>query len=141
MIVSLSAMNDGYCAESTRTFVVGGRRGKAVGIRKMLRDSYDPLVRKLVPGAGLGKIFREFQDGIGREGRAHVSIRGAGLSLTDLPEGEKASVSEGQRLEENNVVVFEARLEHPKHGSAQISDTVHVTGKGPSLLTRFQEDA
>lgn len=139
--VNLSAMNDGYCAESTRTFVVGGERGRANGVRKTLRDSYDPVVSKLAPGAGLGGIFREFQERVGREGRAHVSVRGAGLSLTDLPGADNSSDSEGQRLEENNVIVFEARLEHPRYGSAQVSDTVHVTAAGPSLLTRFQEDA
>ena len=137
--VSLSAMNDGYCAESTRSFGVGKTHPGSAGLRQTLRDSYDSLAGKLSPGVTLKSLFEDYADGVGKEGKAYVSIRGAGLSLTDLPLGNSIADGGDQKLEENNVIVMEARLEQPVNGSAQISDTIHITDAGANKLTRYQE--
>ena len=140
VIVNLSAMNDGYCAEATRTFLAGRAPAATRALRATLEESYNSLVRKLVPSARLRDIFAAYSNAVGTKAHPHLSIRGAGLSLADLPQAHNASEAGGQKIEENNVVVLEARMEHPEDGSVQISDTIHATGSGASFLTRFQGD-
>ncbi len=139
--VNLSAMNDGYCAESTRAFGVGKTPSGATALRQALRDSYDSLASKLSPGTRLRSVFEDYADAVGKKANPHISIRGAGLSLTDLPSGYNIADGGDQKLEENNVIVLEAQLEHPVNGSVQISDTIHITNAGATRLTRYQEEA
>jgi len=141
VVVNLSAMNDGYCAEETRTFVAGKASGRS-SLRSTLRGIYNSLSLKLVTGARVGDIFSSFKGDAPRGTEAFLSIRGAGLSLTDDPLAENAEEGADQRLLENMVLVLEARLESKREGGgcAQFSDTILIGHAGPRFLTRFQED-
>src|SRR5438094_791333 len=65
VIVNLSAMNDGYCAEATRTFLAGRAPAATRALRATLEESYNSLVRKLVPSARLRDIFAAYSNAVG----------------------------------------------------------------------------
>src|SRR5207244_743734 len=56
VVVNLSAMNDGYCAEATRTFVAGPSSPMKSDYA-FLRETYDSLAKRLMPGTRLAEIF------------------------------------------------------------------------------------
>ena len=139
VVVNLSAMNDGYCAEETRTFVAG-RVSRKSSLCSTLRDSYDSMASRLRPGARIKDIFTAFKEAAPRGSRPAMSIRGAGLGLIDVPLADDEEEAADHTLMENMVLVLEARLETPREGTAQVSDTIVVGQSGPRFLTRFQED-
>lgn len=153
VVVNLSTMNDGYCAEATRTFGPGKKSPTLASLSGSLRGAFDTVVSLLRPGTSISELFSTFSKALGSERRTTeigLCVRGAGLSLTDLPlannNDDEEAGRQGRKLEENMVIVLEARAErHPRDRSGSVgiqhSDTIHIGASGPSFMTRFQEDS
>lgn len=139
VVVDLSAMHDGYCAEATRTFPAGRATAGADSLLASLRSAYDEILDRLTPGVRLADVARSFSKRLGTKMHASLKFRGAGLSLAELPDGPSETGDGSAILRENAVLVAEVRFEDPKAGVGQISDTIHIGPAGPELLTRFQE--
>lgn len=141
VVVNLSAMHDGYCAEATRTFTAGTPAADAAALLNALKHAYEGIFDKLTPETRIADVTSAFLDGMKAKGRSFLNIRGAGLSLAELPDGQFDRRSPASTLEKDMTLVLEARAEDPTLGVCQISDTVHIGQSGPNFLTRFQEVA
>ena len=144
VVVSLSAMNDGYCGEASRTFSIAGGSASWRDRRNSVGDLYSKMLPKCIPGSNTQELVSTYTNTL-REmgfGQPHgYLIRGVGLSLIDLPLVGIDPNSQNARLEENMVINLQLRATKSGEETIQLSDTIHVGGSGPSLLTRFQEEA
>ncbi|MDE1852600.1 MAG: aminopeptidase P family protein [Thaumarchaeota archaeon] len=139
VVVELTAMNDGYCAGGSRTFIAGDAPVEGAADPE-LREAYGSVVKKLTPGTRLADLFATFRKWThDAQAEASLTLRGTGLSLTDYPHATDPESAGTATLSEGMVAVVEARMTRLKKGVVQVSDTVHISGTGPVFLTKFQE--
>jgi Xaa-Pro aminopeptidase len=131
----------GYCADVTRTVVVGRatdeqreiydvvRRANetaAGGVRAGMRGrDADALARDYIERRGYGELFgHSLGHGIGLE--VHESPRLARSSGTPLPVGSVVTIEPG---------VYQAGW-----GGVRVEDDVHLAADGPQILTPFTRE-
>jgi len=131
------AQVDGYCADITRTVLVGGRaterqrtlyglvydaqqRARA-GVRAGMsgRDA-DALARELIAARGLGDAF------------GHSLGHGLGLEVHEAP---RLSKTNAEPLPAGAVVTIEPGVYVAGDGGVRIEDDVHLAPEGPVLLS------
>lgn len=133
----MGALVDGYCADMTRTVVVGKarpRQKKLYGLvlraqkkavssaRAGLRcDKLDKIARDVIKRAGFGKYF------------GHGLGHGIGLLVHSLPRVSSKSL---EVLVPGMVVTVEPGVYIPKWGGVRIEDDVLITKRGCEVLTQ-----
>jgi Xaa-Pro aminopeptidase len=133
---------DGYCADITRTVVVGARATDAqralydlvrsaqerarVGIHAGLlgRDA-DALARELIAARGFGDAF------------GHSLGHGIGLEVHEAP---RVSSTNADPLPLDAVVTIEPGVYLEGQGGVRIEDDVHLSADGPVLLSDGRTD-
>jgi Xaa-Pro aminopeptidase len=141
VLLDFGAEHRGYCADVTRTVVVGrasdeqrevydvvrGANAAArAGIRAgMTGQDADALARRYIERRGYGD---EFGHGLGH---------GLGLEVHEAP--RLSRTAEG-RLAVGAVVTIEPGIYRPNWGGIRIEDDVHLAPQGPELLTEFPRD-
>ena len=137
LLLDFGAQVDGYCADITRTVLVGGRaterqrvlyglvyeaqqRARA-GVRAGMsgRDA-DALARELIAARGLGDAF------------GHSLGHGLGLEVHEAP---RLSKTNAEPLPEGAVVTVEPGVYLAGDGGVRIEDDVHLAREGPELLS------
>jgi Xaa-Pro aminopeptidase len=142
LLLDFGAQVDGYCADLTRTVVVGARadeRQRAIyelvrsaqdralgGVRAgMTGREADALAREVIAGRGFGESFgHSLGHGLGLE--VHEAPRLAPTAETVLPAGAVVTVEPGVYL--------------PGWGGVRLEDDVWVTPEGATLLTNGQTE-
>src|SRR6266581_1936586 len=142
LLLDFGAQLDGYCADVTRTVVVGGRateRQRALyglvheaqqraraGVRAGMsgRDA-DALARELIASRGFGDAF------------GHSLGHGLGLEVHEAPRLAKTN---GDPLPVGAVVTIEPGVYLAGDGGVRIEDDVHLAAEGPVLLTDGRTD-
>lgn len=141
LLLDFGAIHQGYCADVTRTVVVGrasdrqrevysavreaNARGRA-GVRAGLRGrEADAIAREVLVERGLGEAF------------GHGLGHGIGLEVHEAPRLSK--VAEGV-LPEGAVVTIEPGAYLPGLGGVRIEDDVHLVPGGAELLTGFPRE-
>ena len=137
LLLDFGAQLDGYCADLTRTYVVGARateKQKIVydlvrtaqlnalaGIRAGMsgRDA-DSLARKVIESQGYGELF------------GHSLGHGLGLEVHEAPRLSKANDSP---LPENAVVTIEPGIYQAGWGGVRIEDDIVLRSEGCELLS------
>jgi Xaa-Pro aminopeptidase len=137
LVFDFGAQVDGYCADLTRTVVVGARadeRQQAVydlvrmaqgcargGIRPGMtgRDA-DAVARNVIEARGLGDAF------------GHSLGHGLGLEVHEAP---RLSRTNQAALPERAVVTIEPGVYLPGWGGVRIEDDVYLAADGPELLS------
>ncbi len=137
LLLDFGAQVDGYCADVTRTVVVGGRaseRQRALyelvreaqlrartGVRAGMpgRDA-DALARDLIETRGFGDAF------------GHSLGHGLGLEVHEAP---RLSKTTAEPLPLDAVVTIEPGVYLAGEGGVRIEDDVHLSREGPVLLT------
>ena len=137
LLLDFGAQVDGYCADITRTVVVGGRaseRQRALyelvqaaqlrartGVRAgMPGREADALARDLIEARGFGEAF------------GHSLGHGVGLEVHEAPRLSKTSA---EPLPTDAVVTIEPGVYLAGEGGVRIEDDVHLSSDGPVLLT------
>ena len=137
MLLDFGAQVDGYCADISRTVVVGGRateRQRALyelvreaqlrartGVRAGMNGcDADALARDLIEARGFGAAF------------GHSLGHGIGLDIHEAPRLARTSA---EPLPLDSVVTIEPGVYVPGEGGVRIEDDVHLSGRGPVLLT------
>lgn len=133
----MGAIVDGYCADMTRTVVVGkatprqkkvyqlvlrAQKKAITSARAGLRcDKLDKVARDVIKKAGFGKYF------------GHGLGHGIGLLVHDSP---KVTSKNTEVLMPGMVVTIEPGVYIPKWGGVRIEDDVIITKKGCEVLNR-----
>lgn len=140
VVVDIGVKLDAYCADITRTFVVGAASDRALQIlRTVLHAQREALgaVRAGAPVDGVDEKAREVFEAAGwREYITHAT--GHGLGLGKEPPALAAGVKDV--LLENECVTVEPGVYFPGFGGARIEDDVLVQPGGAEILTRFSKD-
>ena len=141
LLIDFGAQAAGYCADVTRTVVVGtatdeqraihdivrGANAEAVaGVRAGMRGrDADALARGYIEQRGWGPAF------------GHSLGHGLGLEVHEAPRLSRAAES---ALPVGAVVTIEPGIYRPGWGGVRIEDDVHLGAEGTDLLTRFPRD-
>jgi Xaa-Pro aminopeptidase len=137
LLLDFGAVVEGYCADVTRTVVVGARADEAQralyavvqdaqrrareGIRAGMtgRDA-DALAREPIAARGFGAAF------------GHSTGHGLGLEVHEAP---RLARTVAEPLPEDAVVTIEPGVYLAGRGGVRIEDDVHLSAHGPVLLT------
>jgi len=137
LLLDFGAVVDGYCADITRTVVVGARadesqralyglvqeaqRRAREGIRAgMTGREADALARDPIEARGFGAAF------------GHSTGHGVGLEVHEAP---RLARTAADPLPEGAVVTIEPGVYVAGRGGVRIEDDVHLSADGPVLLT------
>jgi Xaa-Pro aminopeptidase len=137
LLLDFGAEVDGYCADITRTVLVGARatdaqrtlyelvRTAQLSARERIRAGMpareaDALARDLIEARGFGDAF------------GHSLGHGLGLEVHEAP---RLSRTNAEPLPVDAVVTIEPGIYLPGQGGVRLEDDVHLAGDGPVLLS------
>jgi Xaa-Pro aminopeptidase len=137
LLLDFGAVVDGYCADITRTVVVGARATEAqralydlvAGAQRRAREG----VRAGMPGREADALARDpieargFGDAFG-----HSTGHGLGLEVHEAPRLARTALDP---LPVDAVVTIEPGVYVPGRGGVRIEDDVHLSADGPVLLS------
>lgn len=142
LLLDFGAVVDGYCADVTRTVVVGARASEA---QRALYDLVQTAQRRAREGVRAGMSGRD-ADALARDpieargfGNAfgHSTGHGVGLEVHEAPRLARTAV---EPLPQDAVVTIEPGVYVPGRGGVRIEDDVHLSAGGPVLLTDGRTD-
>jgi Xaa-Pro aminopeptidase len=131
----------GYCADITRTVVVGKASEEQRATYDVVRSANEraaELVRAGMRGKDADALARGYieQRGFG-EAFGHSLGHGVGLEVHEAP---RLSRTEERVLPEDAVVTIEPGIYRPGWGGIRIEDDVHLAPEGPRVLTHFTHE-
>jgi Xaa-Pro aminopeptidase len=137
LLLDFGAQVEGYCADLTRTVVVGARAdGRQRDVYETVRQAQQSALRQMQVGmsgreadalARSEIIRRGFGDAFG-----HSLGHGLGLEVHEAP---RLSPIADQPLPAGAVVTVEPGVYFPGWGGVRLEDDVHLTTEGPMLLS------
>jgi Xaa-Pro aminopeptidase len=141
LLLDFGAEHQGYCADVTRTFVVGRATDEQREIYEIVQTANANAanrVRAGMSGRDADAIARDYieQRGFG-ELFGHSLGHGLGLEVHEAP--RLARTAEGA-LAEGAVVTIEPGIYRPGWGGVRIEDDVFLGPDGPKILTRFTRE-
>jgi Xaa-Pro aminopeptidase len=142
LLLDFGAVVDGYCADITRTVVVGARATEA---QRALYDLVAGAQRRAREGVRAGMPGRE-ADALARDpieargfGDAFGHSTGHGLGL-EVHEAPRLARTAAEPLPLDAVVTIEPGVYVPGRGGVRIEDDVHLSADGPVLLSDGRTD-
>ena len=141
LLMDFGAEVGGYCADITRTVVVGrasAEQRDAYDIVRTANERAAGLVRAGMRGRDADALARGYieQRGLG-EAFGHSLGHGVGLEVHEAP---RLARTEERLLPEDAVVTIEPGIYRPGWGGVRIEDDVHLAPEGPRLLTHFTRE-
>jgi len=141
LLLDFGAETCGYCADVTRTFVVGKAHSEQREIYEVVRvanEQASQRVRAGMTGRDADALARDYihQRGFG-ELFGHSLGHGLGLEVHEAP--RLAKTADGA-LAEGAVVTIEPGIYRPGWGGVRIEDDVFLGPGGPKILTRFTRE-
>ncbi|MEQ1691696.1 MAG: M24 family metallopeptidase, partial [Gemmatimonas sp.] len=141
VLVDFGAVNNGYCSDITRTFVLGVATAEQREIYEVVREANvrsSGALRVGMTGMAADAVAREYIDAFGLgEAFGHSLGHGIGLEIHEAPRLAKAAEAP---LPSGAVVTIEPGVYRPGWGGVRIEDDVLVTDDGPRILTSFPRD-
>ncbi|HEY7234738.1 MAG TPA: Xaa-Pro peptidase family protein [Gemmatimonadaceae bacterium] len=141
LLMDFGAEVEGYCADITRTVVVGEATAEQREVYDVVRKANeqasqdiragmtgrdaDAIARGLIERRGFGELF------------GHGLGHGVGLEVHEAP--RLARTAEGA-LSEGAVVTIEPGVYRPGWGGVRIEDDVVLDAAGPRVLTKFTRE-
>lgn len=142
VVIDFGAVVDGYCSDTTRTFVVGDwPSDTARRMYEVVAESQARGVEAVQPDAVSAAVDRACREVIAEAGwgDAFLHSTGHGVGL-DIHEAPWVAATAGGSLVAGNVVTVEPGVYLPEHGGVRIEDTVVVTADGRRALTTSPKD-
>ncbi|HEX4682723.1 MAG TPA: aminopeptidase P family protein [Gemmatimonadaceae bacterium] len=141
LLLDFGAEASGYCADVTRTFVVGRAGAEQREVYDVVRAANEAASRQVhagMSGRDADAIARDYieQRGYG-DLFGHSLGHGLGLEVHEAP--RLARTAEGA-LAEGAVVTIEPGIYRPGWGGVRIEDDVFLGPSGPRILTRFTRE-
>jgi Xaa-Pro aminopeptidase len=141
LLMDFGAEVSGYCADVTRTAVVGRASEEQRGFYDIVRVANERAsanVRAGMTGRDADALARDYiqQRGFG-DLFGHSLGHGLGLEVHEAP--RLARTADGA-LAEGAVVTIEPGIYRPDWGGVRIEDDVHLGPEGPVILTHFDRE-
>lgn len=141
LLLDFGAETRGYCADVTRTFVMGRAAPEQRAVYEVVRAANETAshrVRAGMSGRDADAIARDYieQRGYG-DLFGHSLGHGLGLEVHEAP--RLARTAEGA-LAEGAVVTIEPGIYRPGWGGVRIEDDVFLGPNGPKILTSFTHE-
>ena len=137
LLIDFGAQVDGYCADLTRTVVVGARADER---QRMVHDLVQSAQRRAIEHLRAGMPARE-GDALAREviasrgfGEAFGHSLGHGLGL-EVHEAPRLAANSETALPAHAVVTVEPGVYFPGWGGVRLEDDVHLGTDGAELLS------
>jgi Xaa-Pro aminopeptidase len=141
LLLDFGAEAGGYCADLTRTVVIGAATEEQRAIYDVVRVANERAVAAVRPGMSGRDADAVARGYIERCGYGdlfgHSLGHGLGLEVHEAP--RLARTADGA-LPEGAVVTIEPGVYRPGWGGVRIEDDVHLAGDGARLLTRFTRE-
>jgi Xaa-Pro aminopeptidase len=138
LLLDFGAEAGGYCADVTRTVVLGQASDEQRAVYEVVRIANERAVAAVRPGMSGREADAVARGYIERCGYGdlfgHSLGHGLGLEVHEAP--RLARTAEGA-LPEGAVVTIEPGVYRPGWGGIRIEDDVHLTPDGARVLTRF----
>jgi Xaa-Pro aminopeptidase len=137
LLLDFGAQVDGYCADITRTVVVGRRANERQrALYELVRDAQvraRQTVRAGMPGREADALARDLIEARGfGDAFGHSLGHGLGLEVHEAPRLSRTST---EPLPEDSVVTIEPGVYIAGQGGVRIEDDVHLSAEGPVLLS------
>lgn len=141
LLLDFGAETGGYCADVTRTFVVGRASDEQREVYEVVRVANENAARRVragMSGKDADAIARDYieQRGYG-DLFGHSLGHGLGLEVHEAP--RLARTADGA-LAEGAVVTIEPGIYRPGWGGVRIEDDVFLAASGPKILTSFPRE-
>jgi Xaa-Pro aminopeptidase len=141
LLMDFGAERGGYCADLTRTVVVGRATAEQREVYEVVRRANEiasTTVRAGMRGRDADALARSYIErcGFGAE-FGHGLGHGLGLEVHEAP--RLARTAEGI-LAEDSVVTIEPGIYRAGWGGVRIEDDVYLASGGPELLTHFTRE-
>lgn len=141
LLLDFGAEYRGYCADVTRTFVVGSASNEQREIYDIVRTANESAagrVRAGMTGRDADAIARDYIESRGfGDLFGHSLGHGLGLEVHEAP--RLAKTADGA-LAEGAVVTIEPGIYRPGWGGVRIEDDVFLGADGPRILTSFTRE-
>jgi Xaa-Pro aminopeptidase len=141
VLLDFGAVFRGYCADVTRTFVVGKAADRQREVYEAVREANERARVQIRPGMTGQEADALARDALTARGFGEAFGHGLGHGLgIEVHEAPRLSrIAEGQ-LQEGAVVTIEPGVYLPDWGGVRIEDDVHLTAGGAELLTDFPRE-
>ena len=141
LLLDFGAATRGYCADVTRTVVVGtadGQQREVYEIVQSANATASANVRAGLRGKDADALARDYIERRGY-GDAFGHSLGHGLGL-EVHEAPRLARTADQVLAVGAVVTIEPGIYRPGWGGVRIEDDVHLGPDGPAVLTHFTRE-
>ncbi|HHY37917.1 MAG TPA: aminopeptidase P family protein [Clostridia bacterium] len=148
VVLDIGAIYDGYCADLTRTAVIGPPSKKQRALYEVVKAAYEAAASSLRPGVRASLVDASARGVIEEAGYGEFFVHGlghgVGLAVHELPvlrrpdkEGkeEEARGDRDMILEPGMVVTIEPGIYLPDWGGVRLEDTFVVTQDGARALS------
>ncbi|MDF1502701.1 Xaa-Pro peptidase family protein [Roseisolibacter sp. H3M3-2] len=141
LLIDFGAIVEGYCADVTRTVVVGKADDRQRDVYEVVRAANalaSAQVRAGQSGRDADALARDYIDGRGfGDAFGHSLGHGIGLEVHEAP---RLARSAEATLPPDSVVTIEPGIYLPGWGGVRIEDDVHLSPDGPAVLTHFTRE-
>jgi Xaa-Pro aminopeptidase len=141
LLIDFGAQHGGYCADITRTVVVGRASAEQRVIHDIVREANETAVagvRAGMRGRDADALARSYIEQRGW-GAAFGHSLGHGLGL-EVHEAPRLSRAADAALPAGAVVTIEPGIYRPGWGGVRIEDDVHLGAEGTDVLTTFTRE-
>lgn len=141
VLLDFGAQRGGYCADVTRTVVVGRADAEQRAVYEIVRAANETAasgVRAGMRGRDADALARGYIERHGY-GEAFGHSLGHGLGL-EVHEAPRLARTADAPLAAGAVVTIEPGIYRPGWGGVRIEDDVHLGPAGPAVLTHFTRD-
>lgn len=141
LLLDFGAMVGGYCADVTRTVVIGGASDEQREVYDVVRAANAVAASQVhagMRGRDADAVARDYIDRRGY-GEAFGHSLGHGLGL-EVHEAPRLSRTTDAVLGVGAVVTIEPGIYRPGWGGVRIEDNVHLGAEGADVLTHFSRD-
>jgi Xaa-Pro aminopeptidase len=141
LLIDFGAATGGYCADITRTFVVGRASDEQRALHTVVRDANERAARDVragMSGREADALARDYIESCGfGEEFGHGLGHGLGLEVHEAP---RLARSADAKLSVGAVVTIEPGIYRPDWGGVRIEDDVHLRADGPEVLSSFTHE-